>query len=109
MMLIVHTYGGNKKPNTGLYTKYTQSPCFFYYFLQNKRGLKPSVYLKFALGAIRTRDLSLKRGVLYLLSYKRKYFAIHFVNVFMLSGTYFDVNCFVKYFLGIYFYAPEYL
>ena len=32
-----------------------------------------STYLFFyALGAIRTRDLSLKRGVLYLLSYKRK-------------------------------------
>ena len=36
---------------------------------QNKRKDKPSFY--FALGAIRTRDLSLKRGVLYLLSYKR--------------------------------------
>ena len=29
---------------------------------------------KFASGAIRTRDLSLKRGVLYLLSYRRKLF-----------------------------------
>lgn len=36
---------------------------------QNKRGRTDLFY--FALGAIRTRDLSLKRGVLYLLSYKR--------------------------------------
>ena len=28
-------------------------------------------FLFYALGAIRTRDLSLKRGVLYLLSYRR--------------------------------------
>ena len=32
--------------------------------------------LYFALGAIRTRDLSLKRGVLYLLSYKRKFYLL---------------------------------
>ena len=38
--------------------------------MQNKRKVLPSFY--FALGAIRTRDLSLKRGVLYLLSYKRE-------------------------------------
>ena len=39
------------------------------------QGLKTLVFIsnkKFALGAIRTRDLSLKRGVLYLLSYRRK-------------------------------------
>ena len=33
---------------------------------------RPKSSLYFALGAIRTRDLSLKRGVLYQLSYKRK-------------------------------------
>ncbi len=32
---------------------------------------------KYALGAIRTRDLSLKRGVLYLLSYKRIFYKLY--------------------------------
>lgn len=69
-----------------------------------KGRLKPSFY--FALGAIRTRDLSLKRGVLYLLSYKRKFIhfhnsmiAIHFVSNLMLARTNFYVNSFVKTFL----------
>lgn len=56
--------------------------------------------LYFALGAIRTRDLSLKRGVLYLLSYKRKLkFAIHFVCGFMLTRKKFNVNSFFLFLL----------
>ena len=52
---------------------------------------------KYALGAIRTRDLSLKRGVLYLLSYKRKLSnAIHFVSKIILARTNFNVNRFIK-------------
>ena len=64
---------------------------------QNKRKVKPSFY--FALGAIRTRDLSLKRGVLYLLSYKRL-LAIHFVSDFNIARTFFIVNNFFKIYIS---------
>ena len=47
-----------------------------------------STYLFFyALGAIRTRDLSLKRGVLYLLSYKRK-LTIHISDLLCIRKYY---------------------
>lgn len=60
----------------------------------------PSFY--FALGAIRTRDLSLKRGVLYQLSYKRKSkIAIHFVCALILARTFFNVNSFFIIFFTI--------
>ena len=42
---------------------------------------------KIALGAIRTRDLSLKRGVLYLLSYKRKFYLFFILTKLFISAS----------------------
>ena len=53
----------------------------------SRHGLKGRKTKKIALGAIRTRALSLKRGVLYLLSYKRKFF-IKFVKTIYFSITF---------------------
>lgn len=60
------------------------------YLKQNKRGHIDLFY--FALGAIRTRDLSLKRGVLYLLSYKRIFYLI----------LYFGKKCFLLFSYGVF-------
>ena len=52
----------------------------------NKKQDKTPYPVFYALGAIRTRDLSLKRGVLYLLSYKRKSYLFRLYKVLPLPN-----------------------